>query len=157
MKRSENHRIALVLGVAVPLLVITAGVIVLFYSQRQLEYLASEPVFSSPRDGMVEWYLDHGAERVDITHAAQEYPLLNNLWFVTAEVRLASGVRRELGAFFLRTRHGWVFVPEGRFPGVIAVGERLLSILDPKRPPNTAFQRTRARGGRGPGPLNSNR
>lgn len=129
MTRLQNDRSALFLVVAVLAVLVALGLYVMYYSHGQLASLAAEPAYGSPREGMVRWYRDHGAIRVEISHENQEYPLLRNLWTVGGDVWLEDRDHpMAVSEFFLRTPRGWVLVPEGRFPGIIALGQRLLSL-----------------------------
>ena len=104
------------------------------YSARQLRALKGQAVYASPEDGMRELIANHysGVERIEIIHAGKE--IFNDLWFVEARVwadSRVSGGRMKYpdgdnpGCFFLRLPKGWVLVPEGKFPVVIAFGKRL--------------------------------
>lgn len=76
-----------------------------------------------------------GVERADRVHAGEN--IFADLWFVEAHV-WAAGRSDERGFahrgydnpgwYFLRVQDGWVFVPEGRLPEVIAFGKWLFGL-----------------------------
>ena len=63
--------------------------------------------------------------------------IFDNLWFVEAHVWAASRSDGKgfsgrdydnPGCFFLRVQNGWVFIPEGKFPEIIAFGKWFFSL-----------------------------
>ena len=71
-----------------------------------------------------------GVNKVEIVRADRE--IFDDLWFVEAHVWAASRsdgkgfLGRDYdnpGWFFLCVQNGWVFVPEGKFPMVVAFGK----------------------------------
>jgi hypothetical protein len=107
------------------------------YSAGQLRCLANQQAYFSPEDGMralaSSWYSD--VAKVEIVSARKER--FNDLRFVVAHVWAAKrqdgkGFRERdydnPGCFFLRTERGWVFVPEGKFPEIIALGKLLFGL-----------------------------
>ena len=122
--------IALIVGVA-----LTAT---LAYSTRQLRALKGQAVYATPEDGMHELIANYysSVDKIEIAHAGKK--IFNDLWFVEAHVWAAtrsdgkgfSGRDYDNpGWFFLRVQNGWVFVPEGKFPVIIAFGKWLSSLL----------------------------
>lgn len=72
---------------------------------------------------------------VEIVSSGRE--MFDDLYFVEALVWAASrcdskGLSDQsydnTGYFFLRIENGWVFVPEGKFPEVIALGKRVFRL-----------------------------
>ena len=130
-----NHRRKLLLSAAIVILAVGIALTTTWvYSAGQLRALKGQPVYATPEDGMRELIANSysGVERVEIIHAGKE--IFNDLWFVEAHVWAASrsdekGVSdRDYdnpGWFFLRVQNGWVFVPEGTFPEIIAFGKWL--------------------------------
>jgi len=107
------------------------------YSVGQLRTLKGRTVYATPENGMRELIANYhsGVERVEIIHAGKE--IFNDLWFVEAHVWAAtrsdgrgfSGRAYDNpGWFFLRVQNGWVFVPEGKFPEIIAFGKWLFGL-----------------------------
>jgi len=128
MRRKVLLGIALILVIGLAL----AGVYV--HSRRQLQTLQSQTAYGSPEEGMRElvasWY--SRVEEIEIVHAGGE--LLDDLWFVQAHVWAASRSGRKAfpgpdydnpACFFLRLEDGWVLVPEGRSPYLVAMGVRV--------------------------------
>lgn len=107
------------------------------YSATQLEVLSSRKTYANPEDGMRAMIADSysGVIKVEILHADKE--IFDDLWFVEARVWAASRVDEKVfsdqdsdnpGTFFLRVHHGWVLVPEGKCPEVIALGAWLFGL-----------------------------
>ena len=107
------------------------------YSVRQLQALKSQVVYPSLEDGVREMVANRysGVDKAEIVHADKE--IFDDLWFVEVHVWAAS--RRDgkgfsdrdydnPGWYFLRLQDGWVFVPEGKHPAIIAFGKRLLKV-----------------------------
>lgn len=128
-----NHRRKLLLITAI--VILTVGVVLTttwVYSAGQLRALEGQVVYETPEDGMRELIASYysGVDKVEIVHADKE--IFDNLWFVEAHVWAASrsdgkGFSGQdydnPGWFFLRVQNGWVFVPEGKFPEIIAFGK----------------------------------
>ena len=102
------------------------------YSARQLQVLRGQTVYATPEKGTRELIARSysGINKVEIVHAGQE--IFDDLWFVEAHVWAASrsdgkGFSGQgydnPGWFFLRVQNGWVFMPEGKFPEIIAFGK----------------------------------
>ena len=125
-----NRRKKLLLSGAIATLV--SGVIlttIWVYSAGQLRVLKGRGVYANPEDGMRTLIASSycGVNKVKIVHSGRE--IFDDLWFVEARVwaeQRADGKGfsgREYdnpGSFFLRVQNGWVLVPEGKFPEVIA-------------------------------------
>ena len=73
--------------------------------------------------------------KVEIVHAGRE--IFEELWFV--EVRVWAAKRSDgkgfsdrdydkPGWFFLHVQNGWIFVPESKFPEIIAFGKWLYAL-----------------------------
>ncbi len=76
-----------------------------------------------------------GVEKVEIVGAGAE--MFDDLQFVVAHVwagsradgrGFAGRAYDNPGWFFLREEGGWVFVPEGRYPWVIALGKTVFGL-----------------------------
>ena len=104
------------------------------YSADQLRALGGQAVHASPEDGMRALIASNysGVKKVEIVHAGSE--IIDDLWFVEAHVWAASRIDGKgfsdqdfdkPASFFLRMHNGWTFVPEGKFPEVIALGKWL--------------------------------
>jgi len=135
---SMSRRRKLLLSVAIVVLVVgfiltSIGV----YSGRQLRILRGQAVYATPEDGMQELIANHysGVERVDLVHASES--IFADLWFVEAHVWATSRTDGKgfssrgydnPGWHFLRVQNGWVFVPESRFPEVVAFGKWLFGL-----------------------------
>jgi hypothetical protein len=125
----------LLVACALLLVVGVALTAVYVYSRQQLSALQDEAVYATPEEGMLEWAADAyiGLQKVEIVHAGYEPCFLGNLYFEAARVWADSRVDgKELqaegdnpGSFFLRRGDGWVWVPEGRRPWFVALGQRL--------------------------------
>ena len=113
------------------------------YSATQVRALSSQTAYANPEDGMRALIADSytGVSKVEILHADKE--IFEDLWFVEARVRAASRVDGKAfsgqdsdnpGSFFLRVHNGWVFVPEGKCPELIALGVWLFGLRDKERP-----------------------
>ena len=102
------------------------------YSARQLQIVRGQPVYATPEKGTRELIACSysGVNKVEIVHAGRE--IFDDLWFVEAHVWAASrsdgkGFSGQdydkPGWFFLRVQNGWVFMPEDKFPEIIAFGK----------------------------------
>lgn len=133
-----NRTRVLLLSVAIVALVVGIALTTAWaYSVRQLQDLQDQTVYASPEAGMRELVVSHysGVDKVDIAHADKE--IFDDLWFVEAHVWAASRsdgkgfVDRDYdnpGWFFLRVQDGWVFVPEAKYPHIIAFGQQLFGL-----------------------------
>jgi len=108
------------------------------HSKLQLTILQSKVVYPTPEEGILSLVHNnyYNIQKVEIVYSDSE--LFDNLYFVEAHVWADSrsdgkGFRSRdydnLGSFFLRMQNGWVFVPEGKFPEVIAFGMQLFNLL----------------------------
>ena len=102
------------------------------YTSVQLAVARSKGLYSSPEEGMRS-IIDKGytADRkVKIIYAGTNSfdGSQPHIWYVIAQVRASARADGSAlgkngcdapGLFFLQTREGWVFVPEGAFPGFI--------------------------------------
>ena len=99
--------------------------------------LKGQAVYANPEDGMRTLIANSysGVNRAEIVHAGRE--LFDDLWFVEAHVWAVSrsdGKKNSgqdydnPGSHFLRVQHGWVYVPEGKLPEVIALGKWLFGL-----------------------------
>lgn len=107
------------------------------HSARQLQALRDQTVYASPEEGtrrLIARYYS-GVNKVEIVRADRE--IFDDLWFVEAHVWAASRsdgkgfLGRDYdnpGWFFLRVQSGWVFVPEGKFPEIVAFGKWLFGL-----------------------------
>ncbi len=132
---SMSRRRKLLLSVAILVLVVSFVLASIgVYSGRQLRALKGQAVYTTPEDGMQELIANHysGVERVDLVRAGES--IFADLWFVEAHVWAASrsdgkGFSNRgydnPGWYFLRVQNAWVFVPENRFPEVVAFGKWL--------------------------------
>lgn len=133
MSRLQNDRAALFLVIGVVAVLAALGMYTISYARSQVASLAAAPAYASPRGGMDRWQRDHGAIRVEITDAGQEFPLLHDVWFVRADVWSDEHDGPQTATrSFLRTPRGWVLIPEDRHAGVIALGQGILSIVSPR-------------------------
>jgi len=107
------------------------------YSTEQLQALSGQEVYITPEKGaqeLIELYYS-GVNKVEIVHAGRE--IIEELWFV--EVRVWAAKRSDgkgfsdrdydnPGWFFLHVQNGWIFVPESKFPEIIAFGKWLYGL-----------------------------
>ncbi len=121
-------------GIIVLLLAAGFGGGIPVYSTLQVRSLEARGVWESPQEGMRSMIeRDYSRiDKVEIVQAGKE--IFSDLWFVEARVWAERRVDGKgfkgsdydnPGSFFLRVGDGWVFVPEGRFPWVIAFGRWL--------------------------------
>jgi len=137
-----NRKVTMLLGGTLLVIVLVTGTLiagVYAHSGAQLAALRGQTAYANPEQGMRALIAEHytGIQKVEIVYAGQDLGLLDDLWFVEAHV-WADGrsdgkgfAGREYdnpGNFFLRLEDGWVMVPEGRFPEVIALGKRLFGL-----------------------------
>ena len=102
------------------------------YTAMQLNIARAKGVYSTPEAGMIaraEQY--YTADRqVKILHAGTNSfdGTKPHVWYVIAEIRASARADGSAlghngcdapGSFFLQTKEGWVYVPEGAFPGFI--------------------------------------
>ena len=134
---NRKRKVLLTIGVFLFLAIGLALTTVYTHSKLQLTILHSKVAYPTPEEGMLS--LVHNnynhIQKVEIVHSDRE--LFDNLYFVEAHVWAYSrsdgkGFRSRdydnPGSFFLRMQDGWVFVPEGKFPEVIAFGMRLFNL-----------------------------
>ena len=134
----RGRRRKLRLGVAIVVLMVSFVLISIgLFSAGQLRTLKGQAIYATPEDGMRRLIAGYysGVERVDIVHAGKS--IFPDLWFVEAHVWAAGrsdgkGFAHQgydnPGWYFLRVQNGWVFVPEGRFPEIIAFGKWLFGL-----------------------------
>jgi hypothetical protein len=107
------------------------------YSAKQLQALKGQEVYVTPEKGahdlITRYYSD--VNKVEIVHAGKE--IFEDLWFVEAHVWASKrtdgkGFSNQdydkPGWFFLHIENGWVFVPESKFPEIIAFGKWLYAL-----------------------------
>jgi hypothetical protein len=132
-----NRRRFLLSAAIVILAVVAVLTTAWVYSAGQLRALEGQMVYPTPEDGMRELIANYysGVDKVKIVHAGKD--IFNDLWFVEAHVWAASRSDGKgfsgrdydnPGWFFLRVQNGWVFVPEGKFPEIIAFGKWLFGL-----------------------------
>jgi hypothetical protein len=102
------------------------------YTAVQLNIARARGVYSSPEQGMIahaEQYYT-ADRRVKILHAGTNSfdGTKPHVWYVIAEIRASARADGSAlghngcdapGSFFLQTKEGWVYIPEGAFPGFI--------------------------------------
>jgi hypothetical protein len=107
------------------------------YSSVELQTLRGQEVHVTPEKGaqdLIPRYYS-GVNKVEIVHAKRE--IFEELWFV--EVRVWADNRSDgkefsnrnydqPGWFFLHVQNGWIFVPESKFPEIIAFGKWLYGL-----------------------------
>jgi len=101
------------------------------YTTTQLAIAKSQGVYESPQVGMLTRLEKSysGIQKIVIEHAGPNFPngKLPHVWFVVARVyadKRADGNsvgngRTDYdfpGSYYLKTRDGWVYMPEGAFP-----------------------------------------
>jgi len=128
------------LGIAIIVLLAMGAILTTTwaYSARQLQALKEQTVYATPEEGTRELIARYysGVNKVEIVHAGRE--IFDDLWFVEAHIWAASRSDGKgfsgrdydnPGWFFLRVQNGWAFVPEGKFPEIIAFGKWLFGLL----------------------------
>ncbi len=95
------------------------------YSSQEIEKLSRQPAFGTIEEGaeLMAGNYYPGAEATRIVHAASE--VFDTLQYVVLDIRLSTGEERNPGWFFLRVGDGWRFLPEGRWPHAVALGQRV--------------------------------
>ena len=107
---------------------------ILLYSSRQLQELQNQAAYPTPEEGTYELIARtySGVSKIQIVHADKE--IFDNLWFVESHIwaenrsdgkGFSDQDYDNPGWFFLRLPNGWVFVPEGKFPEIVAFGQWL--------------------------------
>ena len=105
------------------------------YTSVQLNVARSKGVYTTAEQGMLDMIDKH-------------YPNSFNgrqphIWYVIAEVHAASRADGSAmghngcdapGLFYLQTREGWVFVPEGAFPGFIGFWMKIFGMAGDGQP-----------------------
>ena len=133
---SKRRKFYLILA-AIILIVGAFFITTLVYSTNQLQALRGQEVYVKPEKGAQELIprFYSGVKKVEIAHARRE--IFDDLWFV--EVRVWAAKRSDgkefsyrdydqPGWFFLHLQNGWVFVPESKFPEIIAFGKWLYGL-----------------------------
>jgi hypothetical protein len=135
---SMKRRKKLLLSLSIVALVVCVLLAITWvHSAGQLRVLKAQGVYANPEDGMRAQIASSysGVSNVEIVHAGRE--LFDDLWYVEAHVwaesrsdgKGFSGKSYDNpGSFFLHVGNGWIFVPEGRQPEVIAFGEWLFGL-----------------------------
>ncbi len=133
-----NRRKRLLLSVAIVAMVVCVlPAIMGAYSTGQLRALKAQAVYVNPEDGMRTLIASgySGVNKVEIVHVGRE--MFDDLWYVEAHVWAESRsddkgfsgrAYDNPGSFFLHVEDGWVFVPEGKFPEIIAFGKWLFGL-----------------------------
>ena len=114
------------------------------YTVAQLNIASSKGVYTSAEQGMLAMIDEHypPERNVKILYAGTNSfdGSKPHVWYVIAEVRAASRADGSVlvhngcdapGLFFLQTRDGWVFVPEGAFPGIIGFWMKVFDLAGP--------------------------
>ncbi len=122
-----TRRLLIVLG-------ILAAIVPLawIYTSVQLASARSKGVYSSPEQGMqaiiVKGYTADRSVKILYAGTNSFDGSQPHIWYVIAQVRASARADGSAlgkngcdapGLFFLQTKEGWVFVPEGAFPGFI--------------------------------------
>jgi hypothetical protein len=102
------------------------------YTAVQLNIARAKGVYSSPEEGMIAYAEKYytADRKVKILHAGTNSfdGTKPHIWYVIAEIRASARVDGSAlghngcdapGSFFLQTKEGWVYLPEGAFPGFI--------------------------------------
>jgi hypothetical protein len=133
----NKKKIFLIIFAAIILIVAAFFIATWVYSTKQLQALRGQEVYVTPEKGaqylIVRYY--SGVKKVEIVHAGRE--IFKDLWFV--EVRVWAAKRSDgkgfsdrdydnPGWFFLHVQNGWVFIPESKFPEIIAFGKWLYGL-----------------------------
>lgn len=114
------------------------------YSSTQLSIARSKGVYETPEQGMLALVdKDYASDRqVKILYAGTNSSDGSKpyIWYVIAEVHAsarADGSNLSAdgcdapGSFFLQTKDGWVYMPEGAFPGFIGFWMGLFDMAGP--------------------------
>ena len=107
------------------------------YSAGQLRALKAQAVYANPEDGMRKLISSSysGVNKVEIVHVGRE--MFDDLWYVEAHIwaenrsdgkGFCGRAYDNPGSFFLHVEDGWVFIPEGKFPEIIAFGKWLFGL-----------------------------
>ena len=133
----SKKKIIFIIFAVIILIVATFFIATWVYSAKQLQALNDQEVYVTPEKGAQELIVRYysGVKKVEIVHAGQE--TFEELWFV--EVRVWAAKRNygkgfsgrdydNPGWFFLHVQNGWVFVPESKFPEIIAFGKWLYGL-----------------------------
>ena len=133
-----NWRKRVLLSVAIVAMVVCVPLAITgVYSAGQLRALKVQAVYANPEDGMRTLIASgySGVNKVEIVHIGRE--MFDDLWYVEAHVWAESRsdgkgfcgrAYDNPGSFFLHVEDGWVFVPEGKFPEIIAFGKWLFGL-----------------------------
>jgi hypothetical protein len=102
------------------------------YTAVQLNIARAGGVYSTPEKGMIARAEQHytADRQVKILHAGTNSfdGTKPHVWYVIAEIHASARADGSAlghngcdapGSFFLQTKQGWVYVPEGAFPGFI--------------------------------------
>ena len=105
------------------------------YAQAQLGALQSQASYPDPEEGMQAHIAASysGLRQVEIVRSGPDMPLIDDLWFVEARVwadgrsdgKAMPAAGDNPGCFFLHRPQGWILVPEGRHPELLAIALRL--------------------------------
>lgn len=107
------------------------------YSTKQLQALRGQEVYVTPEKGAQELIAQYysGVNKVEIVHAGRE--IFEELWFIEAHVWAAKRSDGKgfsdrdydnPGWFFLHVQNGWIFVPESKYPEILAFGKWLYGL-----------------------------
>ena len=145
-QKSFGRTLMEILGIV--LAVGAAGAFLLtMYTFSALRWARNNGVYETPQQGTIAranmYYCD--VEKVDIEHASTNSFDGSNphIWYVIYRVyaknhipcdaenpgvAMYHGTYENAGNFWLNVKQGWVFMPEGKFPGVIGTWMKVLGL-----------------------------
>jgi hypothetical protein len=133
----SKRKIILIIFAAIILIVGAFFIATWVYSTKQLQALRGQEIYATPEKGAQDLIAQYysSVNKVEIVHAGRE--IFEELWIVEVHVwaskrydgkGFSDGDFDNPGWFFLHVQNGWVFVPESKFPELIAFGKWLYSL-----------------------------
>jgi hypothetical protein len=138
---AKKFRIILILLVSIPILLGLCVGATWLNIVGQLHLAKIRGLYSSPEEGMRTMLNQsyQNIQKIEIEYAGTNSfdGSLPHVWFVTGKVwaekradghLLGKGGYDYPGSYFIKTKDGWVHVPEGAFPELIGLGMQIFGI-----------------------------
>jgi hypothetical protein len=150
MQQKSSLRKLLSFPVLILAVIAVFTIIITLHTISSLKWARSQGVFDTPQQGVISrvYHYYCGVESVEIKQAGTNSFDGSNphVWFVIYRVIARSRIPCDPeeagtdpfhkiseggGIFWLNTKDGWVYMPEGRFPQVIGFGMKILDLAGP--------------------------
>jgi hypothetical protein len=101
------------------------------YALLKINALRRQPAYATPEEGLRQliphWH--PGVKKFEIEGKGEEFS--PDLIYIASRIWIGGNASHQsAGSFFLRTKRGWVFIPEDDFPWLIVLGKRVFALSD---------------------------